>query len=95
MGRFISASDEIWNQLIDEHIRRFVARRLQSFSFELVGSLLDQKYSSSLDQKLREEARMLIDRKISDRNKEMMMLLASGLNQTETGLRLGIKRQAV
>ena len=83
------------NQLIDEYIRRFVARRLQSFSFELVRSLLDQKYSSFLDQKLREEARMLVDRKISDRKKEMMMLLASGLNQSETALRLGIKRQAV
>ena len=83
------------NQLVDEYIRRFAARRLQSFSFDVVRSLLDQKYSRFLDQKLREEARMLVDRKISDRKKEMMMLLVSGFNQTETGLRLGIKRQAV
>ena len=83
------------NKLIDEYIRRFVARRLQNFSFDVVRYLLDQKYASSLDQKLREEARMLVDRKISDRKKEMMMLLASGFNQAETGRRLGITRQAV
>lgn len=83
------------NQLVDEYIRRFVARRLQSFSFDVARYLLDQTYSSFLDQKLREEARMLVDLKITDRKKEMMMLLASGFNQTETGLRLGIKRQAV
>lgn len=83
------------SKLIDEYIRRFAERRLQNFSFDAVRYLLDQKYASSLDQKLREEARMLVDRKISDRKKEMMMLLASGFNQVETGLRLGIKRQAV
>jgi hypothetical protein len=83
------------SKLIDEYIRRFVACRLQNFSFDAVRYLLDQKYATSLDQKLREEARMLVDKKISDRKKKVMMLLASGFNQAETGLRLGITRQAV
>lgn len=83
------------NWLIDEYIRRVAARRLQSFSFDVVRYILDQEYFSMLDQTLRDEARLLVDRAISDRKKEMMMLLASGLSQTGSALRLGIQRQAV
>jgi DNA-binding CsgD family transcriptional regulator len=83
------------NKLVDEYICRFVALRLKSFNFDIGRFLLDQKYVASLDITLRKEARMLVDTKISDRKKEMMMLLASGLNQTATAVRLGIERQAV
>lgn len=76
------------SKLVDEYICRLAAHRQ-------LGIASDQSNLDSIDKKLREEARQLVDRKISDRKKEIVMLLASGLNQSETALRLGIQRQAV
>lgn len=44
---------------------------------------------------LRNQARLMVDSKLSDRKKQMLMLQWSGLNQSEIARRLGIKRQAV
>lgn len=44
---------------------------------------------------LRNQARRMVDSKLSDRKKQMLMLLWSGLNQSEIARKLGIERQAV
>ncbi|MCE4361745.1 LuxR family transcriptional regulator [Xanthomonas hortorum] len=44
---------------------------------------------------LRNQARLMVDSKLSDRKKQMLMLQWSGLNQSEIALKLGIERQAV
>lgn len=44
---------------------------------------------------LRNLARLMADSKLSDRKKQTLMLLHSGLNQSEIAKRLGIGRQAV
>ncbi len=44
---------------------------------------------------LRNQARLMVNSKLSDRKKQMLMLQWSGLNQSEIARRLGIGRQAV
>lgn len=44
---------------------------------------------------LRNQARLMVDSKLSDRKKQMLMLHWSGLNQSEIARKLGIERQAV
>lgn len=44
---------------------------------------------------LRSQARLMVDSKLSDRKKQMLMLQRSGLNQSEIARKLGIERQAV
>lgn len=44
---------------------------------------------------LRSQARQMVDRKLSDRKKQIVMLLASGFNQSDVARKLGISRQAV
>ena len=44
---------------------------------------------------LRKQARLMVDSKLSDRKKQMLMLQWSGLNQSEIARKLGIERQAV
>lgn len=44
---------------------------------------------------LRDQARLMVDSKLSDRKKQMLMLQWSGLNQSEIARKLGIERQAV
>ncbi len=44
---------------------------------------------------LRNQARLMVDSRLSDRKKQMLMLQWSGLNQSEIARRLGIERQAV
>ena len=44
---------------------------------------------------LRSEARRMVDAKLSDRKKQIAMMLASGLNQSEIARALGVSRQAV
>lgn len=69
------------NELVDKYILRFVAHHLH----DLVDS----------DSKVRDEARKMVDRKITDRKKKIVMLLASGLNQSQAAEQLGITRQTV
>ena len=44
---------------------------------------------------LRNQALLMVDSKLSDRKKQMLMLQWSGLNQSEIARKLGIERQAV
>lgn len=44
---------------------------------------------------LRNQARFMVDSKLSDRKKQMLMLQRVGLNQSEIARKLGIERQAV
>lgn len=44
---------------------------------------------------LRNQARLMVDSKLSDRKKQMLILRRIGLNQSEIAQRLGIQRQAV
>ncbi len=44
---------------------------------------------------LRNQARLMVDSKLADRKKQMLMLQWSGLNQSEIARKLGIERQAV
>lgn len=44
---------------------------------------------------LRNQARLMVDSKLSDRKKQMLMLQWSGHNQSEIARKLGIERQAV
>ena len=44
---------------------------------------------------LRNQARLMVDSKLSDRKKQMLMLQQAGLNQSEIARRLGVERQAV
>ncbi|MDS6450617.1 LuxR family transcriptional regulator [Xanthomonas perforans] len=44
---------------------------------------------------LRNQARLMVDSKLSDRKKQMLVLHWSGLNQSEIARKLGIERQAV
>lgn len=44
---------------------------------------------------LRNQARLMVDSKLSDRKKQMLMLQWAGLNQSEIARKLGIERQAV
>ncbi|ABM42702.1 conserved hypothetical protein [Acidovorax sp. JS42] len=44
---------------------------------------------------LRNQARLMVDSKLSDRKKQMLMLQWSGLNQSDIARKLGIERQAV
>ena len=44
---------------------------------------------------LRNHARLMVDSKLSDRKKQMLMLQWDGLNQSEIARKLGIERQAV
>ncbi|HGP0242041.1 TPA: LuxR family transcriptional regulator [Pseudomonas aeruginosa] len=44
---------------------------------------------------LREQARLMIDARLTDVKKQMLILRASGLNQSEIARRMGISRQAV
>lgn len=76
------------NKLVDEFICRLVAHRRQGLEF-------DKNSVDLLDKRLRDEARMLVDEKISDRKKEIVILLLSGLNQSEISKRLCVERQAI
>jgi DNA-directed RNA polymerase specialized sigma subunit len=77
------------NSLVDEFIRRLSVHRCLTYE-QLPFDKLD-----TLETRLRWEARMLVDRRISDRKKEIIVLLSSGMNQSEVARRLEIERQAV
>ena len=48
-----------------------------------------------LEGRLRAEARRLVDKGISDRKKEIIALIAAGMNQREVADQLGVARQAI
>ena len=81
IGRYSMPWARSGNELVDRYILRFVAHQLHD--------------SISSDSKVRDEARKMVDRKITDRKKKIVMLLASGLNQSQAAESLGITRQTV
>lgn len=57
--------------------------------------LLDRTIQPADKAELRHQARLMVDSKLSDRKKQMLMLQCAGFNQSEIARRLGIGRQAV
>jgi DNA-binding CsgD family transcriptional regulator len=63
---------------------------------ELVDSyILGQTLHAADEAELRNLARLMADSKLSDRKKQMLMLLRLDFNQSDVARRLGIERQAV
>lgn len=78
------------NSLVDDFIWRFSVHRCLTHEQQSFDEL------STLETRIRREARMLVDWRITDRKKEIIALLSSGLNQTQVAERLGLKsRQAI
>ncbi|QPL36711.1 helix-turn-helix domain-containing protein [Thalassospira sp. B30-1] len=57
--------------------------------------MLSQTVQSADKGELRNQARLMVDLKLSDRKKQILILQRDGLNQSEIARRLGIERQAV
>ncbi len=57
--------------------------------------MLSQTVQSADKGELRNQARLMVDLKLSDRKKQILILQWDGLNQSEIARRLGIERQAV
>lgn len=68
------------DQLVDSYIYHYVA---------------GQTLQPADKVELRNQARLMVDSKLSDRKKQMLMLQWSGFNQSEIARKLGIERQAV
>lgn len=50
---------------------------------------------TDLEMRLRGEARRLVDKRMTDRKKEMVALLSTGMSQLAAAKKLGLSRQAV
>ncbi|OZI78658.1 LuxR family transcriptional regulator [Bordetella genomosp. 6] len=57
--------------------------------------MLSQTVQSADKGELRNQARLMVDSKLSDRKKKILILQWDGLNQSEIARKLGIERQAV
>jgi DNA-binding CsgD family transcriptional regulator len=57
--------------------------------------VLGQTFQPADEAELRNQARLMVDSKLTDRKKQMLALQRSGLNQSEIARKLGIERQAV
>ncbi|HHX6631483.1 LuxR family transcriptional regulator [Pseudomonas aeruginosa] len=57
--------------------------------------MLGQTLQPADEAELRNRARLMVDSKLSDRKKQILMLQRAGFNQSEIARRLGIERQAV
>lgn len=57
--------------------------------------ILGQTLQPADEAELRNHARLMVDSKLSDRKKQILMLQLAGFNQSEIARRLGVERQAV
>lgn len=57
--------------------------------------MLSQTVQPADKEELRNQARLMVDSKLTDRKKQILILQWSGLNQSEIARKLGIERQAV
>ena len=57
--------------------------------------MLGQTLTLAEEAELRDLARLMVDSRLSDRKKQILMLLRLGFNQSEIARRLGVERQAV
>ncbi|WP_323018027.1 hypothetical protein [Castellaniella sp.] len=78
------------NPLVDEFIRMLVAQRKLHHEEQTTNEAVQ-----SLDGPLHAEARKLVDWRMTDRKKEIVALLAQGLNQSQVAATLNTSRQAV
>lgn len=65
---------------------------VDSYFFDYV---LGQTFQPADEAELRNQARLMVDSKLTDRKKQMLALQRSGFNQSEIARKLGIERQAV
>lgn len=65
---------------------------VEAFLFNVVGP---KALYPDEEAEIRNEARRLVDARLSDRKKQIVILAATGLTQAEIGRRLGMSRQAV
>lgn len=84
-----TANAKSGDPLVDEFIRLLSKHQILTCA----QTPLDQQ--DTLEEKIRAEARALVDSRISDRKKEIVALLSTGINQTEVAKRLGLERQAI
>jgi DNA-binding CsgD family transcriptional regulator len=75
------------SQLVDSYIHHYLAGR----NLRRRSSILELAELAELSN----HARRMVDAKLSDRKKQILMLQLYGLNQSEIARKLGIKRQAV
>ena len=57
--------------------------------------MLAQTIQPADEAELRNQARLMVDLKLSDRKKQILILQRDGLNQSEIARKLGVERQAV
>ncbi|KAG0754104.1 hypothetical protein G6F22_021163 [Rhizopus arrhizus] len=57
--------------------------------------MLAQTVQQADKEELRNQARLMVDSKLTDRKKQILILQWSGLNQSEIARKLGIERQTV
>ncbi|EKU31681.1 MULTISPECIES: MarR family transcriptional regulator [Alcaligenes] len=57
--------------------------------------MLAQTVQPADKEELRNQARLMVDSKLSDRKKQILVLQRDGFNQSQIGRKLGIERQAV
>jgi hypothetical protein len=77
------------NPAVDEYIRLLSVHRSLTYEQQPPDRI------DTLETRLRWEARMLVNNHISDRKKEIIALLYSGMNQSAVARQLGIERQAI
>jgi len=86
-GGTSSAYARSGNSSVDEYIRLFANHNCLTYEQTL--------NADDLEINIRLAARMLVDNHITDKKKEIIALLSSGLIQSEVSRQLGITRQAV
>lgn len=90
-GRPATSRDKSTDPSVDEFFRQLSIRRGLTVDSEVA-----RNAHPDLELLLRREARKLVDRRMSDRKKEMVVLLSAGMSQPQVAEKLGLKsRQAV
>lgn len=83
------------DSLVDEFIQLLCLQRdLSIYSAKQTEAALDV-VQASLEARVRREARALVDAKVTDQKKRIVVLLCKGMNQSEAAAYLGLSRQAV
>ena len=77
------------NKLVDDFITYYSFHKKLSYEQQSLNN------HGWLVVELRSEARKIVDKRMTDRKKQIVMLLHSGKNQSETANHLGIQRQAI
>lgn len=81
--------------LVDEFIRLLCQQRELSIYASRASSGTPDCLATPLEARVRTAARSLVDAKISDQKKRIVVLLCRGMNQSEAATQLGMSRQSV